>query len=493
MKNNYQEEQNSKSMQDNLQKDNNSYDLKEYYYTANNFYNKNEIDKKYNYYLSSLNKEKKDLNELFPSKRNEQIEKLLEEEKNIEDENIQRLKELRNKYLSSVKTLDEEKEIHNYFSKNASYDAEENKLWKISYPKKDVFNMNSRNSFDSLNQNQNQFNSNSTNNDINIGANKLNHSNSNSNINNNVEINMSIYERKNSQSLNENQSYNTYNNYKINNSEINISEDLVKIPKYENIIPNQNNNELILLHNYQKLEDDYNKLKYDYNNLKVEYDKLVEKYNLEKNINKGFMDKKDLYNDYVIKEKEELKNINSNYEYILSPLINYINDIDYVIDKNKLKKIDLSKLKKNIKSLFQNKNSNNTKEHPLYPFLKLLQNYKNIIYNNENIKNLNQNNKNSKNLQKKGKYESILNGYNIKENINNIKFKSLNNTKNNISKSIAATPITYQNEKIKKIFSNRKNLKLFKSEKYFDKNKNKTNSVIKHQNIFNTSVPKEIN
>ena len=81
MKNNYQEEQNSKSMQDNLPKDNNSYDLKEYYYTANNFYNKNEIDKKYNYYLSSLNKEKKDLNELFPSKRNEQIEKLLEEEK----------------------------------------------------------------------------------------------------------------------------------------------------------------------------------------------------------------------------------------------------------------------------------------------------------------------------------------------------------------------------------------------------------------------------
>ena len=215
--------------------------------------------------------------------------------------------------------------------------------------------MNSRNSFDSLNQNQNQFNSNSTNNDINTGANKLNHSNSNSNINNNVEINMSIYERKNSQSLNENQSYNTYNNYKINNSEINISEDLVKIPKYENIIPNQNNNELILLHNYQKLEDDYNKLKYDYNNLKVEYDKLVEKYNLEKNINKGFMDKKDLYNDYVMKEKEELKNINSNYEYILSPLINYINDIDYIIDKTNLKNIDITKLKKNIKNLFPKK------------------------------------------------------------------------------------------------------------------------------------------
>ena len=487
MKNNNQVEIYNKNMQENTSEENNSYGIKEYYNTANNFYIKNEIDKKYNYYLSSLHKEKF-LNDNFPSNKNEQIAKLLEEEKNIEDENLQRLKELRNKYLSSMKTLEEEKNLNNYFSKNTSYDREENKLWKISYPKKDILNNNSRNSSDNLNQIQNQLNSNTSNtNDINTGLNKLNISNSM----NNIDINMSIYERKNSQSQNENQSYYTYNTYKINNSELNKSDDYIKVPKYENITQNQNNNDLVLLNDYKNLENEYNQLKHDYNMLKSEYEKLKEKYNLEKNINQESKNKNDEYNDYIMKEKEELRNINSNYDYILTPVINYINDIDYIIDKNNLKKIDLTKLKKNIKNLFPNKNLSNTKEHPLYPFLKLLNNYKNMIYNNENIKNLYQNNKNNKSSKKKGFYASIMSSYNIKENINNIKFKSFNNTKNKISRSLAATPDDFKNDKIQKFFSNRKNLKLFKSEKNFNKNKNKTNSIHKSQNNINKSVQKE--
>ena len=490
MKNNNQEGQSEKDRQENPSKENNSYDIKQYYNTANNFYNKDEIDKKYKYYLSTFNKEnKKDLNENnFIPKKNAQIEKLLEEEKNIEDENIQRLKELRNKYLSSTKTSDEEKDYHNYFTKNSSYDTEENKLWKISYSKKDMFNTNSRNSFDNLNQIQNQINSSLSNNDINIGINKLNKT-----TNTNLDINMSIYERKNTP--NDNQSLNTYNTYKLNNSEFNKSEDFIKIPKYENIIQSQNN-DLILLNNYQNLENDYNNLKYEYNKLKNEYLNLVNKYNIEKNNKEEFINKKDAFNDYIIKEKEELKNINSNYDYILTPLINYINDIDYILDKNNLKKIDLIKLKKNIKSLFPKTKETNTKDHPLYPFVKLLQNYKNVINNNENIKNLNQNiNQNKiKIQQKKGKtYESIFHGYNIKENINNIKFKFLNSTKNNISRSIVATPVGYKNEKFQKIFSNRKNFKFFKSERLVNKKKAKTNSSIKNQSIFNSSVPKETN
>ena len=476
MKNNNQENHLEKNMQENSTKENNSYDIKDFYFSANNFYNKDEIDKKYKYYLSAFNKEAKpNLNEIsYIPKKNEQLEKLLEEEKNIEDENIQRLKELRNKYLSSVKNPEEEKYLHNYFSKNTSYEIEENKLWKISYPKKEILNTNSRNSFDNINQNQ--INSSSSNNDISI--NKLNKTS-----NNNLDINMSIYERKNNQ--NENQSFNTYNTYKFNNSDVNKSEDFIKIPKYEN-------NDLILLNNYKNLENDYNKLQYEYNILKNEYMDLVNKYNMEKYDKEEFMNKKDAYNEYIMKEKEELKNINSNYDYILTSLINYVNDIDYIIDKNNLKKIDIMKLKKNIKSLFPNNNSMNTKEHPLYPFLKLLQNYKNVIYNNENIKNLNQNvDKNSQ--KKRNNCESLLGSYNIRYNVNNIKFKSLNSTKNKISKSIVATPNNYKNDKIQKIFSNRKNLKFFKSEKILNKSKNKTNSATKTQSIMNTSVPKEAN
>ena len=489
MKNNNQENQFDKNMEEIASKMNSSYNNKEYYYTANNFYNKNEIDKKYNYYLSTFNKEKGNSNEIFVPKKNEQIEKLLEEEKNIEDENVQRLKQLRTKYLSSVKTSEEEKDLYSYFAKNSSNDTEENKLWKLSYSKNDIINNNSRNSFDNLYKVPNRINSSSTNHDIDISVNKLNFSNSN----NNIDINMSIYERKNNQ--NENKSINNYNTYKINNSDIiNKSEDMFKIPKYENIIQNQENNEVISLNDYKNLENDYNKLKSDYEILKGEYMSLLNKYNVEKSNKEDYLNKKDIFNEYIMKEKEQLKNINSNYEYVLTPLVDFINDVDYILDKNNLKKIDIIKLKKNIKSLFPKKNITNTKEHPLYPFLKLLQNYKNIISNNDNIRNLYQKNKNIKNSQKKGNtYESILLNYNLKENIKNIKFKSLDQTKNKISRSIAATPISYKNDKIKKIFSKRDNTKFFKSEKNTVRNKNKTKSIIKSQRNNNEILAKESN
>ena len=457
MKNNYEENKKDEKIQNSQTKENNFSD-KEYYNTGNNFFNKEEIDKKYNYYLSTFNKEKNNTNSSFVTKKNEQIEKLLEEEKNIEDENIQRLKELRNKYLSSAKFLDEEKDLHNYFIKNNNNETEENKLWKICYSNKDILNNNSRNSLDNLAPTQNQYNtSNNTNNDI---------------INNNLEINMSIYERKNPNS--QNQSYNTY---KCNDSEFNKSEDCIKKSKYSNLLQNQNN---AIFSDNQNLESDYNKLLNDYNLLKKEYSILEQKYNLENNNNEKIINKNNSYNDYIIKEIEELKNINSNYEYVLTPLINYINDIDYIIDKTNLKKIDITKLKKNIKNLFPKKNITNRKEHPLFPFHKLLQNYKDIIYNNEKIQNLYQQNKINKNSKKKvDAYESLLNSYNIK-NINNMKFKSFNAT-NKMSRSIVATPNISKNDKIKKIFSNRKNHRFLE--------KNKINSI--NKNSINTSTHKE--
>ena len=77
-------------------------------YNNNIFFDKkskSEIDIKYNYYLSDLNKERNNETDNIIQK-NENIQKLLEEEKNIEEENLKRLNELRVKYLSSIKTFD---------------------------------------------------------------------------------------------------------------------------------------------------------------------------------------------------------------------------------------------------------------------------------------------------------------------------------------------------------------------------------------------------
>ena len=452
MKNNYEESDQNKLSQE----------KKEYYNSATSFYTQEEIDKKYNFYLSNFNQEKgNSTKNTFYPRRSEQIERLLEEEKNIEDENVQRLKELRNKYLSSVKTFDEEKEFHNYFTKNASYETEENKLWKINYSKKDLLNNNnSRNSLENINQIQIQNNTSNSNNEINIDINKIN--NSINAINNTLGINMSIYERKNS----------------------------------DNLIQDK------IIENNTNIENDYNKLKNDYNKLQNDYMDLMEKYNSEKNKNikknlenVPIKNDENTYNDYIIKELDEMKKINANYEYIITPLINYINDIDYILDKTNLKKIDLVKIKKNIKILFPNQTLLNPKEHPLYPFIKLLDNYKNIIYNNDKIKNLNNNNtnkSNKKNSQRKtATYESILNSYNIKNNINNIKFKSMNSTKNKISRSIGATPNNPQKEKVHKIFSNRKHFNILNSDKMRNKSSNKISNTMKNKNSINISLPKE--
>ena len=83
--------------------------------------------------------------------------------------------------------------------------------------------------------------------------------------------------------------------------------------------------------------------------------------------------------------------------------------------------------------------------------------------------------------------------YNLKENIKNIKFKSLDHSKNKISRSIVATPINCKNEKLKKFFAKRNNVKFFKSEKNSIRNKNKTKSIIKNERSKNENLTKESN
>ena len=239
---------------------------------------------------------------------------------------------------------------------------------------------------------------------------------------------------------------------------------------------NYNENINILRNNYKKLEYNYNQLRCEYNSLQNKCSRLLNDYKKEKK-KRSVDDEKDLFNEYILKENNDLREINSNYEYIINPLINYINDINYYINKKGLKTIDLVKIKQNIRNAKYNQNKG-IEEHPLYSFIQLLENNKNIIINDEMNKSKNSiNNRTKSNPKKLNSYESIIKNYNLK---NNMVFKSKNKTNNKYSKSISLTPF---NSKIKKTHKKYGTENIdSKSEKLYNKNKgkmaNKRNYII---------------
>ena len=100
----------------------------------------------------------------------------------------------------------------------------------------------------------------------------------------------------------------------------------------------------------------------------------------------------------------------------------------------------------------QNSNSDNVDDHPLKPFILLLDNYKNIIINDENIII-----KKSKSNQKKiASFESIMKDYNIKEEV--YLFKPASKIKKKNSKSITETPIISKDMKTHKYFGKENNI-----------------------------------
>ena len=296
----------------------------------------------------------------------------------------------------------------------------------------------------------------------------------NENINNDEIFKENIIQNKSDDITNNNENQNELNIQNINtndyfnksmnnNNNGNINILLNKNEKYKenDNIDNMNG----LMNNYKKIEDNYNKLQLEYNSLKNEHLKLLENYNKEKN-NKNIDDEKTLFNEYIIKENNDLRTINSNYEYILTPLINYINDINYHINKKKLKNIDLIKIKQNIRNT--NITYNCIEESPLYSFIQLLDNYKNIIVNDESLNNIY--NRSKSNPKKVYTYESIMNDYKIK---NDIFFKSKNNISNKSQKlkSLAVTPIHSKKMKNNKFFGDEN--KIYNTEKYQNKRKGK--------------------
>jgi hypothetical protein len=88
--------------------------------------------------------------------------------------------------------------------------------------------------------------------------------------------------------------------------------------------------------------------------------------------NNNKIEEKTYFNDYLIKENEKLKKLNKNYELLITPLIEYINDINYFFGQNV---IDFH----NINNLIKNKELNNDYNslNDLKSFLKITKN--NII------------------------------------------------------------------------------------------------------------------
>ena len=107
-------------------------------------------------------------------------------------------------------------------------------------------------------------------------------------------------------------------------------------------------------------------------NSNLSLDKPNESFLNKRNENNNKIEEKTYFNDYLIKENEKLKKLNKNYELLITPLIEYINDINYFFGQNV---IDFH----NINNLIKNKELNNDYNslNDLKSFLKITKN--NII------------------------------------------------------------------------------------------------------------------
>ena len=183
----------------------------------------------------------------------------------------------------------------------------------------------------------------------------------------------------NSDELNNNNIYdqnliNFYNKGKNNNNNNNsnkiITYDMYKSNK--NLNKNNNNNnddDDDFLNNVELLDFDKIKnlpiqeqLKLLYENNKDLFNtlkRLQNKYNLLKNKDNSLFEKNSNFKNFILKENEDLKRINKNYEKLIEPLVDYVNEINNYFNKEE---IDTSKLKNLAKNFDEKDVNNNTNE-----------------------------------------------------------------------------------------------------------------------------------
>ena len=96
----------------------------------------------------------------------------------------------------------------------------------------------------------------------------------------------------------------------------------------------------ILFNNNRALAQSLRTLQSQYDNLKSEYDKTIKLQGIEKNNNS-----KELKN-LLIKENNELKMLNKNYENILEPLVDYVNEVNLAMGKDEIDLLQIKKMSK---------------------------------------------------------------------------------------------------------------------------------------------------
>ena len=246
----------------------------------------------------------------------------------------------------------------------------------------------------------------------------------------------------NSDELNNNNIYeqnliNFYNKGKNNNNSNSnkiITSDMYKSNKNLNKNNNNNDDDDDFLNNIELLDFDKIKnlpiqeqLKLLYENNKDLYNtlkRLQNKYNLLKNKNNSIFENNSNFKNFILKENEDLKRINKNYEKLIEPLADYVNEINNYFNKEEIDTSKLKNLAKNFDEKDVNNNNNELQNMCDYinscknDVLKILENPKKFL-NKKKVDFLKNNNNN---IERKNKFLNNNNktSYNNNLDINNI-------------------------------------------------------------------------
>ena len=342
------------------------------------------------------------------------------------------------------------------------------KYSKINYLPQDSMNSNIRNKFNPY-DNSNQYIDNNYNPLYNSQNNDLYQSNftepyqrnvinpfmnNNRDSNNNIPYNSQIIGNNPYDSFNKyNQNFQNYsdrrfnnNNYPFNdqNQQFNNSNNNFKKmnnPYYENNNNNEDNDHDNILSKIQYINPDdirnrppneqlyllanNNKLLYNalknlqekYNNLKDEYLKLLK-------VQESVKDNP-TFKDLLIKDNDDLKRENKNYEKVIEPLVDYVNDVNSSLGKKELDLLDLKKLAKKYKE--KKYGDDDDEMNPLDKFIKYINKCKDGIVNIVEGEPNKLKGKIPKIKERKRKIITFSNGINDDFNDNNNDLKGLKN------------------------------------------------------------------
>ena len=149
----------------------------------------------------------------------------------------------------------------------------------------------------------------------------------------------------------------------------------------------------ILFNNNRALAQSLRTLQSQYDNLKTEYDKAIKLQGIEKNNNS-----KELKN-LLIKENNELKMLNKNYENILEPLVDYVNEVNLAMGKEEIDLLQIKKMSK-LKANPEGTDNEDNESNPIEEMKKYLNDCHKEIVDNIDDMNKTINKKNPKNKKK---------------------------------------------------------------------------------------------